>query len=229
MARAAADAWLHEVAATNRSQRPHFVALSGGRGARLFFEAAAGQARAGAISLSLVHFFWADERCVPPDDPESNFRLANELLLSPLAVNPQQVHRIRGELEPALAAAEAQAEILRVVPLDPAGQRPILDLVLLGMGEDGHVASLFPGEALGMAGSAAIYRAVFAPKPPSRRVTLCLPALAAARQVWVLITGPGKEAALAESLSPTGQTPLAQLVKSRNRTRIYSDIRLPAG
>src|SRR5262249_8059809 len=147
------------------------VALSGGRIARSFFETAAVLAKPRVQAIKTIHFFWGDERCVPPTDPESNFALANELLLGPLAVPDHLIHRLRGEEPPEPAAAQAQAELCRVAPRDQHGQ-PVLDLVLLGMGEDGHVGSLFPGECEEIMVSKAVYRPVFASKPPPRRVTL---------------------------------------------------------
>ncbi len=232
LARAAAGAWLDEIAAAERAAKPHFVALSGGRIARRFFAAVVEQAKARKIgdgdAPSLpgnVHFFWADERCVPPDDSESNFRPARELLFVPLKIADAQIHRIPGEMPPEAAAARAASEIRRVAPLNAAGQ-PVLDLVFLGMGEDGHVASLFSGEPETAISGPAVYHAVEnSPKPPLNRVTLGYATLAAARQVWVLVSGPGKEAALRESLSPAGKTALGRLIQSRPNTRIYNDFR----
>jgi 6-phosphogluconolactonase len=201
------------------------VALSGGRIAQKFLAAVAEQAKAQAVSFSRVHFFWSDERCVPPDDVKSNFALASELLLEPLRIPPDNVHRILGEQPPEKAVESAAAEIKRVVPSSTAGQ-PVLDLIFLGMGEDGHVASLFPGEAREATDSPAIYRAVMSPKPPPRRITIGFPAIAAARLVWVLASGQGKETTLRESLKVTGQTPLAQVVSQRDQTRIYTDIQV---
>ena len=95
------------------------------------------------------------------------------------------------------------------------------------MGEDGHVASLFPGEPNVLISDKAIYRAVKnSPKPPLNRVTLGYAAIAAARQVWVLVSGAGKEAALRESLDVNGCTPLARVTKFRTQTRIFSDFQL---
>ena len=199
------------------------VALSGGRISQHFFAAVVEGARRGKISFASVHFFWADERCVPPDDAESNFRVARELLLAPLKIADDRIHRIRGEASPDFAAAEAEAEICRIAPLTDHGQ-PVLDLVFLGMGEDGHVASLFPGEPESVMTSPAVYRAVTATKPPPRRITLGYAAIAAARQVWVLASGAGKEVALRDSLDPAGQTPLARVIKARLRTRILTDV-----
>jgi 6-phosphogluconolactonase len=268
LAQAVASAWLDEIAAANRAGKRHCVALSGGRIAQKFFGAVAEQAKArkigdgGTPSLpSNVHFFWADERCVPPDDAESNFKLANELLFLPLKIPENQIHRIHGELPPDKAAELATAEIRRVTlsspsppqkeeragvrrpivsnsnplppTLSPLGRgegvdfQPILDLIFLGMGEDGHVASLFPGESEMAAASKAVYRAVKnSPKPPQNRVTLGYAAIAAARQVWVLVSGTGKETALLESLFCKKRTPFARVTQFRTGAKIFSDFPL---
>jgi 6-phosphogluconolactonase len=223
LARAAAVAWLKEVESANRIGAAHCVALSGGRIVRKFFGTVTEQAEAGAVAFKRIQFFWADERCVLPDDRESNFRLARERLLAPLKIADAQIHRVRGEAPADLAAAEAEAEICCIAPQNPVGQ-PVLDLIFLGMGEDGHVASLFPGEPEEIVSSTSVYRAVVATKPPARRITLGYAAIAAARQVWVLASGPGKEAALRESLRPGGQTPLARMLRLRDYTRVFSDI-----
>jgi 6-phosphogluconolactonase len=225
LAHAVAEEWLKETEAANHSVAPYGVALSGGRIARKLFSSAAEQARASQPPLNSVHFFWADERCVPPDDAESNFRVARELLFRPLRISDEQIHRIQGEAPPAVAAAEAEAEICRIAPLNSSGQ-PLLNLILLGMGEDGHVASLFPGEPESVMANPAAYRVVTAAKPPPQRITMGYMAIAAAQQVWVLASGQGKEAALHESLGPTGQTPLARVLKSRPFTRIFAELQL---
>ena len=264
LARTVAGKWLDEIESAKRAGKSHCVALSGGRITQNFFASAVEQAKARKIgdgdTPSLpgnVHFFWADERCVPPDDTESNFRLANELLFAPLKIPEIQIHRIRGELPPDKAAELATAEILRIVPtalpsprrgegqgeeavfsnsipliptLSPLGRGegvhslPVLDLIFLGMGEDGHVASLFPGEMETADSDPAVYCAVKnSPKPPPNRITLGYAAIAAARQVWVLVSGAGKEGALRESLAANGSTPLARVTKIRTQTRIFSD------
>lgn len=195
-----------------------FVALSGGRSARIFFQAAAALACAQEQDLSEVHFFWADERCVPPDDSESNYAMASRRLFEPSQIASDHVHRIMGELGPE-AASRAEAELIACVASDKAGA-PVLDLVLLGMGEDGHVASLFPGNDL-MIESRQSYHAVIGPKPPPQRITLAMSALIRARNAWVLISGPGKQAALQASLSRDGQTPLARLLQNRSSTSLF--------
>ncbi|HEX3856595.1 MAG TPA: 6-phosphogluconolactonase [Verrucomicrobiae bacterium] len=225
LAARAASAWLDEIAAANHAARPHCVALSGGRIALKFFTSVVAQTKAREISLGLVHFFWADERCVPPDDAESNFRAAHELLFAPLRINDAQIHRIHGEDLPELAAQKATTEISSVVPKNPDGQ-PVLDLIFLGMGEDGHVASLFPTQIEGTFPKAIFCAIRNSPKPPPDRVSLSYAAIAAAREVWVLASGAGKEAALRESFFPNGKTPLAQVIQSRPQTKIFTDFSL---
>lgn len=233
LAQAVASAWLDEIAAANRVGKRHCVALSGGRIARKFFASVVEQAKARKIgdgdtpSLPAnVHFFWADERCVPPDDAESNFAIARKFLFTPLKIADAQIHRIHGEEPPEAAAKAASTEISKIVPVNENGQ-PVLDLIFLGMGEDGHVASLFPGEPDASILDKAIYRAVKnSPKPPPNRVTLGYAVIAVARQVWVLVSGTGKEAGLRKSLFSKGRTPLARVTQFRTHTKIYSDFPL---
>ena len=230
LARTTAGLWLEEIAAVNRAGKSYCVALSGGRIAQKFFVSVVEQARARKMgdsdtpSLpSNVHFFWADERCVPPDDAESNFAIARKFLFAPLKIADAQIHRIRGEDSPEAAAKAASAEISKIAPVNENGQ-PVLDLIFLGMGEDGHVASLFPGEPDVLISDRAIYRAVKnSPKPPPNRVTLGYAVIAVAKQVWVLVSGTGKEAALRESLISKGRTPLARVTQFRTRAKIFSD------
>jgi 6-phosphogluconolactonase len=213
LAKAAANEWLRSLSST----ASHYVAFSGGRIAEKFFDAITSEARHHKIALANVHFFWADERCVPPDHPESNYQLMHRRLLQPLEIPARQVHRIKGELGPTTAARQASQEFARVVP-------SVLDLVVLGMGEDGHIASIFPDAVIDESLDET-YRPVFsAPKPPPERVTLTLHAIAAARSVWALASGPGKAEALGESLNSPAKTPLAHLLERREITRILTDI-----
>ena len=244
LARMVASQWLDEIESANREGKSHCVALSGGRITQKFFTAVVEQAGQRTVPFGSVHFFWADERCVPPDDPESNFCLAKELLFGPLKIPDNQIHRIRGELPPETAAKIAENELRRFagsagIPAGtnphftclPAGKdagAPGLDLILLGMGEDGHVASLFPGEMETAVSDPAAYRAVRnSPKPPPDRVTLGYAAIAAARQVWVLVSGAGKEGALRASLASNGRTPLGRVAQFRTqKTLVFSDLKV---
>jgi 6-phosphogluconolactonase len=222
LAEAAADDCLSSASQQTPNDAPFLLALSGGRIAKTFCSALAERARSRGLGEQ-VHFFWSDERCVPPENPESNFLLANEALLRPLSVPAHRIHRIEGEKAAAFAFAKAEEDLRALAGLTPSGQ-PILQLVLLGMGEDGHVASLFPGASERDFTSAAWFRCVTASKPPPQRVTMGLPAILAAEQVWVLASGAGKRNALQESLRSGGQTPLARVIQGRTSTRIYSDI-----
>jgi 6-phosphogluconolactonase len=209
LAVAVSSAWLDEIAAANRSGKPHFVALSGGRITLKFFAAVIEQSKARNISLSNVHFFWADERCVPPDDKESSYAAAAEHFFRPLAIASDKIHRILGESSPERAMQLATEDIQKTVPCNAAGQ-PMLDIVFLGMGEDGHVASLFPEEPEAARLNPAVYRAIGnSPKPPPNRVTLGYDTIAAAKNVWVLASGAGKEAVLRNRFRP----------KARRRSR----------
>jgi 6-phosphogluconolactonase len=216
LARAAARDWLARIA-----DAPQFtVALSGGRIATNLFSATAKLAR-DFPSIHKVQFFWADERCVPPDHPDSSYRTARELLFEPLKIPPANIHRIRGEDPPPAAAQAITTDLLRITTKNARGI-PVFDLIFLGMGEDGHVASLFPGAPP----HPGIYYPVIGPKPPPQRITLSYSVIAAAHQVWVLASGPGKEEALGASLQPDGKTPLAQVLRSRAETKIFSDVHL---
>jgi 6-phosphogluconolactonase len=220
LARRVAGRWLEQIT-VGQSQ---FVALSGGRITLKLFAAVIELSRRQAVSLADVHFFWADERCVPPTDPESSYGVAQAAFFTPLGIAPERIHRVRGEAPPDRAAALAVAEIKAIVPLNSAGQ-PVFDLILLGLGEDGHVASLFPRETELERMDPAICRAIYnSPKPPPERVTLGYRTLAAARQVWVLVSGAGKEPALAASLRPDGRTALARVIELRGQTTIFTDV-----
>lgn len=147
------------------------------------------------IDWSSVHFFWGDERHVPPDHSDSNYRMAREALLDAVPVPPGNVHRIRAELPGAVqAAAEYEAELRRSFALVP-GEVPRFDLVLLGLGADGHTASLFPG-------SEALHereRLVAAPwiaKLQAFRITLTPPVIERAAEVLFLVSGEDKAPAL---------------------------------
>ena len=226
LAGAVADAWLGEIESANRAGKPHCVALSGGRITQKFFVATSEKALAQKVSFEGVQFFWADERCVPPTDPESNFQLAELLLFTPLKIPKEQIHRLQGELPPETAVAQANEDVLRIT-LNQDGQ-PVLDLIFLGMGEDGHVASLFQNARFQPPKDANcngpyIYVPNFA-KPPPRRMSLNYNAIAAAKQVWALVSGKGKEVALRESLNTEGQTALGRVIASRQSTKIFVDI-----
>jgi len=198
---------------------PFTIALSGGRIPKLLYKAIT--KRASKISFKNVHFFWGDERVVSPSDDQSNYKLAAASLLLALKISEDCIHRIVTERGEKFAVEQAEVEISRIADLDSEGQ-PMLNLVFLGMGEDGHVASLFPDDTESLE-SKAVYRAVTSPKPPPRRITLGFPALAAAHEVWVLASGESKAEALRQSKASDGNTPLAKVLRDRTHTEIFTD------
>lgn len=192
------------------------LGLSGGRIAQGFCAALAEALRGSGI-LPRLHIFWVDERCVPPDNPESNYAIAAQWLIDPLALPQAQVHRIPGELDPQQAARSAQLDLLQVSD----GSLPVFDALFLGMGEDGHTASLFPGDST-PAEDDQLYRAVKGPKPPPWRVTMNYHLLAAAREAVVLVSGPAKAGALKASVSGA-PTPLGRVLARRTSSHILTD------
>lgn len=130
--------------ANTRSGRFTFV-LAGGSTPRALYALLASERFAKRVDWSRVHFFWGDERCVPPDDAESNYRMARETLLDTVKPPPANVHRMLGEEDPARAAADYGELLHRFFDVPSGGTAPRFDLVLLGMGANGHTASLFPG------------------------------------------------------------------------------------
>ncbi|HLK46828.1 MAG TPA: 6-phosphogluconolactonase, partial [Bryobacteraceae bacterium] len=164
---------------------------------------------------SRVHLFWVDERCVPPADPASNYKLAKDWLLPGARFPERNVHRIVGEIAPQEAAHRYTEEIRRFFKLDP-GEMPQFDVVQCGMGPDGHTASLFPGSPL-IGDRAGIAEAVFAPQLNQWRVTLLPGPLLAARNVLYLASGADKaEAARAVFEGPSEPQKFpAQLIGKR--------------
>jgi len=180
--------------------------LSGGRTpAAVYAEVAK---RAGEIPWQQVQITFGDERCVPPDHPDSNFNMAGALL-NHIPIPAGNVFRLRGEIDPEAAAAEYEAK-LAAVAARFSEERYRHDLLLLGMGEDGHTASLFPG-AESLNETKRNLLPVIGPKPPPQRVTFTLPLINASRRVCFLVTRKGKEAVLDGVLKGEQQYPSARV------------------
>jgi len=173
-----------------RDRGRFLVALSGGETPRPLLERLASPACAKRLDWSVVDVFWVDERCVAPTDERSSVRAAQEALLDRVAIPADRIHRIAGEIDP-LAAADAYELTLREV----LGKEGRLDLILLGIGADGHTASLFPRhQALTETGRWVV--PVHAPADPPWRVTMTVPLINAARHVLFLVTGKEKATAV---------------------------------
>ena len=166
------------------------LVLAGGSTPRWIHERLGDPGMSPQIPWHHVHLFWGDERCVPPDDEASNFAMARSSLIDRIEIPPENVHRIRGELPPAEAAAGYESELRRHFG---DGRPPAFDCVMLGMGADGHTASLFPGDLLvdeserwvGWTGGAHA-------SPPVPRVSLTLPSLHAAHRIVFVVSGEAK-------------------------------------
>jgi 6-phosphogluconolactonase len=170
------------------------IALSGGSTPKNLFNLLATNAR-NVLPWDRMFFFFGDERHVPPTDPESNYRMADESLLSKVPVPPGNVFRIAAENPDAAAAAEAYEKTLQKFFALPPAQFPVFDLILLGMGPDGHTASLFPNTA-GLQEKSRLVIANWVEKFKTSRITLTLPVLNAARCVTFLVSGTDKAPAL---------------------------------
>ena len=214
VARAAADRFVEIAGAAMRERGRFSVALSGGSTPKRAYELLASEDYRDKLDWSKVHIFFGDERCVPPDDTESNYRMANEAMLSRVALPARNIHRIQGVGDP-VANARLYEDELRTFFNDALWPR--FDLVLLGMGDDGHTASLFPGTAA-LKEEQAWVAANWVEKFNAYRITLTLPAINHAAHIAFLVTGESKADRLAEVLSGENlpvQLP-SQLIKPAN-------------
>jgi len=185
------------------------IAISGGSTPKAAFQLLGdrGLPWRGRMQWDKLDLYWVDERCVPPDDPESNYRMTREALLDRVALRPEQIHRMEGELDPELAASRYESELRTGFRLEGA-KLPRFDLILLGMGPDGHTASLFPHtEALGE--TSRLVTANHVAQKDAWRITLTWPVINRANSVFFLVAGVDKEQILKEVL--TGPRDAARL------------------
>jgi 6-phosphogluconolactonase len=194
LAEAAASAFAAKAEAAIGERGRFTVALAGGSTPKATYEILA-RDYAEELDWSKVHIFFGDERTVPPDHEDSNYRIAHEALLSRVPVG--SIHRMRGELPPAVAAAAYEEELREF--FGTSGDPPSLDLILLGIGEDGHTASLFPEtSALEIHDRWVVANPVL--KLGTTRLTLTVPVINSARTVNLLVAGMSKAEALREIL-----------------------------
>lgn len=200
VSRAAAEEFITRAAEATAARGRFAVALSGGSTPQRLYQLLTEPAFRSQVDWSRVDLFWGDERCVPPDNKDSNYHMAQEAMLSRLPIPPGRIHRIEAERPDREAAAQDyQAVIARAFGIDAAGPSPALDLILLGMGPDGHTASLFPAtKALDETARWVVVNHV--PKFAADRLTLTYPILNSAREVLFLVAGADKAERLVEVL-----------------------------
>ena len=214
---------------------PRWVLTGGTIADRIHHAVAASEARH-AVDWSRVEFWWGDERFVAADDPDRNVGQARKTLLDALPVDPARVHPIpaaSGDADPDAAAASYAEELARATPPEDHGSVPIFDVLMLGVGPDGHVASLFP-ERPALYDDRSVVAVRGSPKPPPVRISLTMSSLCAAREVWFVVSGADKAQAVRNALSGAGvvQVPAAGPA-GRSRTLWLLDkdaaSRLPSG
>lgn len=224
MAQAVAARLITRVVDAQAARGTASVVLTGGRNGNALLAALAGSPARDAIDWARLDLWWGDERFLPEGDPERNDTQAREALLDAVPVDPARVHTMPVSDGPygndADAAAEAYAEELaRAAGPEDHGRVPSFDVLMLGVGPDTHVASLFPGHPGVRETERTVVGVHGSPKPPPTRVSLTLPAIRAAREVWLLAAGEDKAGAVAVALSGSGeiQAPAAG-ARGRSRT-----------
>jgi 6-phosphogluconolactonase len=218
LSRAAAEHFLETTQAAVAANGIARIASSGGNTPRRTFELMANPAEkfVAAMPWAKIELYWVDERTVPPDNKDSNYHMTREALLSKVPLKPEQIFRIEGELNPEQAAARYESTIRNHLRLEGA-QGPVFDALELGMGDDGHTASLFPHtEALNEMIRIAVANHV--PQKDTWRVTLTWPVINEARDVFFLIAGKDKAQPLHDVLlgKYDPETLPSQLIRPRN-------------
>jgi len=223
---------LVQVAQEAIDRRGYFsLVLSGGNTPKGLYRLLAEPKIGGRLDWSKVYVFWGDERCVPPEHSHSNFRMAKEAFLEPLAIPLENIFRMPGELEPAVGAISYEERIARFMAARPgshnvSGNIPVFDLILLGLGADGHTASLFPGSEV-LSNQEHLVRPVTVSKDAgiTTRLTLTLPVINGGRNIWFLVTGPAKEEICRQVIfadrNDSEPYPAAMVNSSGNRLRWF--------
>ncbi len=194
LALAAADLLVDVANKATQAHGMFSVALSGGSTPQLLYKLLGSEPFSERVDWSKTHIFWGDERCVPPDNPESNYLKAKQALLDHIPIPPENVHRILTELTPEQAAEDYEETLLRFFSSlsdDEERAQASFDLVLLGMGDDGHTASLFPGTSV-IHEDTRWVRALYVDKLAAWRVTLTPAILNRSKHVVFLVSGAGK-------------------------------------
>ena len=197
------------------SDQPLSCALSGGATAMIFL----GALRQATVDWRRITLFWADERAVSPDDPESNYGLAERMLLSPLGASAPRAIRMPADAPDLGQAAQWYDDALATELND----RP-LDLAILGIGEDGHICSLFPGHKALLVDDRRATAVEDSPKPPPQRLTLTLKFVLRTKKIWVIAIGSRKLPVLRAAINKTSQsTPLDLLMRQARDVTVFTD------
>ncbi|AXI79923.1 6-phosphogluconolactonase [Peterkaempfera bronchialis] len=210
MAEAAAARLITRIVDVQSARSTASVVLTGGRNGNALLAAIAASPARDAVDWARLDLWWGDERFLPEGDPERNVVQAREALLDRVPVDPSRVHAMPASDGPAGADAEAAAEQYAVELAKAAGPEdhaevPSFDVLLLGLGPDTHVASLFPEHPAVRETERTVVGVHGSPKPPPTRISLTLPAIRAAREVWLLAAGEDKAEAVALALSGPGE------------------------
>lgn len=225
LASSVAERFLTRVRARTRNGRIAHISLTGGSMGAAVLQATAEHPRCASIDWSLVHFWWGDERFVPRDDPDRNSLQSRRALLDHIPVPPENVHEVAGP-DTGLTLDESAAayadELARFGTAEHAW--PSFAVCFLGVGPDGHIASLFPDRDEVTVTDAAALPVRDSPKPPPERVTLTRPVLNSSKRVWLVLTGADKASALGLALAGASYTSVpAAGAKGRKRTVFFVD------
>jgi len=199
LGRAVAHRWLEISAQAHAGSGQFHVALSGGTTPRYLYEQLLSPAFSDKISWDTTHVYFGDERCVPPDHPDSNFRMANDALLQHVPIPLNQIHRIEAENpKPELCAAEYEKCLYEYLPSAHQGEK-YFDLLLLGLGPDGHIASLFPNTEI-LQERARLVAPVYVEKLQAWRISMTFAAIGLAHHIIILVAGDNKADIIAQVL-----------------------------
>ncbi len=197
------------------------LVLSGGSTPHGVYELLASESYKKRIDWSRLHIFWGDERCVPPESAESNYRMAHQALLRNVPLPAHHIHRIRGELPAAEAARAYEFELRNAFGIAET-EIPRFSLVLLGLGEDGHTASLFPGTTA-LSENVRLVTEVYVERLSMWRVTMTYPLFARAGAVLFLVSGPAKATIVRSVVRENAELPAAQVAHNAGNVQWYLD------
>lgn len=198
------------------------IAISGGKTPNLLFIALAGK-YAHSLIWKKIHFWWVDERMVPSYDAESNYGIAQKLLFSQIEIPKENIHPIKGENDPTAEALSYSYQISNGLPFSNGW--PVFDLILLGMGDDGHTASIFPDQMY-LLRSNQICKVAVHPQSQQKRITLTCQTINSALKIWFVVTGTGKADRLKDFFSkdePVKSIPAAHIRPLNGIVELYAD------